>query len=218
MPKTKLTPKEAPPGGWKSRIVGHAKVCPKKLAANPLNFRTHPLRQREVLKAAIEELGFVRSVTVNKRTGNIVDGHERVLQAADSGQPTIDVEYIDVSEEEERKILATLDPIAELATVDGGKLDELLHDLAFGDVALQQMLLENAEQNSEALLGDVSPSGASENRDLGEKRKQIKPVLYADQVATFETALAKTGIDNRGQALIEICSFYMQHHGEKTTG
>lgn len=103
------------PGQWKSRIVGHAKVAPDQLVANPLNFRTHPMRQREALKAAIEDMGFVRSVLVNKRTGNLVDGHERVWQALTSEQPTIDVEYIDVSEEEERKILATLDPIGELA-------------------------------------------------------------------------------------------------------
>ena len=34
---------------WRNRIVGSAEVDPKDLVANPLNWRTHPDRQREAL-------------------------------------------------------------------------------------------------------------------------------------------------------------------------
>ncbi len=130
---------------WKSKIVGHAKVAPDQLVANPLNFRTHPMAQREALAAAIEEVGFIRSVTVNQRTGNLIDGHERVWQALQGEEPEIDVEYVDLSEEEEKKALATMDPISELAQVDSAKLDELLRDVNTGSAALQEMLSDLAK-------------------------------------------------------------------------
>jgi len=147
--KSKPKPKQAPqqPGQWRTRIVGHDRVAPDQLVANPLNFRTHPQAQREALAAAIKEVGFIRSVTVNKRTGNLVDGHERVWQALQTEQEFIDVEDVDLSEEEERLALATMDPISELATVDAGKLDELLREVNTGDAALQQLLSDLAEDN-----------------------------------------------------------------------
>ena len=58
------------PNVWRSRIVGHDQVDPESLVANPHNFRKHPLEQRDALSAAISEVGFVRSVTVNKTTGS----------------------------------------------------------------------------------------------------------------------------------------------------
>ena len=69
---------------WKTKIVGHDRVAPDQLLAQPLNFRTHPQAQRDALAAAIDEVGFIRSVTVNKTTGHLLDGHERVWQALTS--------------------------------------------------------------------------------------------------------------------------------------
>lgn len=132
------------PHAWQSKIVGHDRVAPDQLIANPLNFRKHPQAQRDALRDAIAEVGFIRSVTVNKRTGNLIDGHERVWQALTSEQPLIDVEYVDLSEEDEKKALATMDPISEMAQVDGAALDLLLRDVQTGSEALQTMLAELA--------------------------------------------------------------------------
>jgi DNA modification methylase len=130
---------------WASKIVGHDRVAPDQLLANPLNFRKHPMKQRQALADAIAEVGFIRSVTVNKRTGNLIDGHERVWQALKTEQPFIDVEYVDLSLEDEKKALATLDPISEMAEVDKEVLDQLLQDVNTGSEALQEMLAELAE-------------------------------------------------------------------------
>jgi hypothetical protein len=48
-------------------------------------------------------------------------------------------------------------------------------------------------------------------RDLGNTATQIKPVLYAEEIAVFETALRTTGERNRGKALIQVCQFYLDH-------
>lgn len=136
---------------WNSKIVGHDRVAPDQLLAHPMNWRTHPQSQRDALRAAIEEVGYIRSVTVNKRTGNLVDGHERVWQALTSEQPFIDVEYVDLSPEEELKALATMDPISELATVDREKLEALLRDVQTGSAELAGLMSDLAKQNG--LLG-----------------------------------------------------------------
>lgn len=111
---------------WKSRIVGHDKLNPIYLVAHPANYKAHPKEQAAQLKAVIDDVGFVRSVTVNRRTSTILDGHLRVALAIQQRQPWIDVELVDLTEAEERKVLATMDPLAGLAELDQKKLDELL--------------------------------------------------------------------------------------------
>jgi hypothetical protein len=120
---------------WKSRIVGHEKVRADQLMANPFNHRQHPMKQRKVVAASIKEIGFVKSVLVNKLTGRIVDGHERVMQALDAGDETlVDVEYVELSEEDELKALLLLDASSELADVNKTKVQELASMVEF-DIA-----------------------------------------------------------------------------------
>ena len=151
MPKQKKPPAKSPdaksegglggrPTVWQSKIVGHDRVDPEQLLAHPLNYRRHPQAQREALTAAIKEVGFIRSITVNKQTGHIVDGHERAWQAMHLKQPWIDVEYVDLTPEEEAKALATMDPISEMALVDKQLLEQLLVDVQTDDSGLNAML------------------------------------------------------------------------------
>jgi hypothetical protein len=107
------------PTQWRSKIVGHGKVAASQLLANPFNHRRHPQKQRDVVSASIQELGFIKSVIVNQLTGHIVDGHERVMQALGVGDDTlVDVEYVELSPEDEKKALLVLDASSELAEVD----------------------------------------------------------------------------------------------------
>lgn len=48
------------------------------------------------------------------------------------------------------------------------------------------------------------------NRLTAERQKQIKPVLYAEDIAVFEDAIQATGLVNRGEALIAICKAYLE--------
>ena len=140
------TKKAAPPkkraAPWKSRIVGHRKMDPHKLLQNPYNHRLHPESQRKALAAAIRDIGFIRSVTVNKTTGHIVDGHERVYQAIEDGQPKIDVELIELSEAEEKKALASIDQITEMAEVDPQALETLLGEIGPCDSELERLFAD----------------------------------------------------------------------------
>lgn len=118
------------PGQWKNRIVGSAEVDPTSLKANPRNPRRHPARQRRALSSAIERIGVVQDVIVNKRTGLILDGHLRVELAIKEHQPTVPVKYVDLAPHEEALVLATFDPIGELAYLDLEEMARLNEELA----------------------------------------------------------------------------------------
>jgi ParB-like chromosome segregation protein Spo0J len=131
---------------WRNRIVGSSEEVPGRLIANDKNWRLHTKPQREALLGAIADVGFIRSVTVNKRSGRVVDGHLRVLLAVETHQETIPVEWVDLSPQEEAAALATLDPLSALAEADREKLGALLQEVRTRHPAVSDMLRELAQK------------------------------------------------------------------------
>jgi len=125
---------------WANRIVGSGAEVPDQLLANPSNWRVHQKAQREALVGVLDEVGYGATVLVNRRTGRLVDGHLRVELARARGEPVVPVTYVDLSEEEERLVLASLDPLAAMATTDEAKLRELLAGVSVDSEALAAML------------------------------------------------------------------------------
>jgi hypothetical protein len=180
-------PKVAP-DKWRSRIVDHGKANPKTLAAHPLNWRVHPIGQQAALAGAIGDIGFIRSVLVNKRTGRIIDGHLRVALAIRSKVTEIDVEYVDLSEEEEAEALATLDPLAAAAESDPVALQNLLQGMGTSDAALAALLSQLAE--------DAGIPG------LSEEATHATPVEFTayDQTIATDFQCPKCGYEWSGKA------------------
>lgn len=128
---------------FNSRITRHGDERVEDLLYNPLNFRIHPGRQQEALTGSIDNIGFIRSILINERTGRIIDGHLRALIAARSGVEWIPAEYVYLTEDEEALALASIDPIAEMATDDRDKLSELLSRIDLeADPRLETMIAE----------------------------------------------------------------------------
>lgn len=73
-----------------------------------------------------------------------------------------------------------------------------------------------SDQEIATLVNDSLDANISRERTLGDKKKQVKPVLYVDEVAVFEQALKATGLRNRGQALIVICRHYLEGQGDES--
>lgn len=157
---------------WRNRIVGHGEQAAGQFMANPLNWRIHPKAQREALTGVLSEVGWVQSVIVNRTTGNVVDGHARIEEALKLGDET-PVPFIEVelSEEEEQKILLTIDPISAMAAADKQNLDALLQDVSTASAGVQSMLAELAEKsglgyNDQQQDGEVEVSGDEVSLDL----------------------------------------------------
>lgn len=113
---------------WDNRIVKSEMADPEELLANPFNFRKHPKHQREALDGVLNEIGWIQDVIVNTTTGHLIDGHLRV-ELAMSKQEQVPVKYVELSEQEEKIALASVDPISALAEQDQLMLDELIEDI-----------------------------------------------------------------------------------------
>jgi len=139
---------------WASRIVGQGEEPPDQLLANPLNWRIHPKHQQDALESVLDEVGWVQNVVVNQTTGHVIDGHLRISLAQRREEPMVPVVYVELSEDEERLMLAALDPLAAMAAVDEDKLSELLRSVEAKSDGVQALLRDIAEQH-DISLGDM---------------------------------------------------------------
>lgn len=114
---------------WGSRIIGHGEEAPDQLLANPMNWRIHPQAQSDAMERVLERVGWVQSVIVNRTTGNLIDGHLRVGLAIARDEPSVPVAYVELTEEEERLVLLSLDPLAGLAVPDKELLRQLMGEV-----------------------------------------------------------------------------------------
>lgn len=156
-------------GNWQNKIVGHDNIAPDQLLAHPENWRIHPQYQQKALRGVINDIGFIKSVTVNRRTGRVVDGHLRVTLALRDGIPTIPVEYVDLTEEEEAEALLTIDPIAALAGSDKENLETLLQQVNTDDADVMNLLNKIGVENG-AVIPDFQPVGIDEQGRLDQKK------------------------------------------------
>lgn len=170
---------------WKNRIVGYSEEAPDQLLANPQNWRTHPGSQADALRGVLADVGIVQNVIANRRTGYLVDGHLRVMEALKAGQPTIPVTWVDLSEAEEALILSTIDPLSAMAGTDAAKLDEVLRDVSTDNAAVQQML------NNLAVKAGIAPG---EPVDIDELWKGM-PEFEQDEIEAYKTI--KVHFDSR---------------------
>jgi len=112
--------------GWQNRIVRYeGSVDPSTLTPHPLNARRHPGKQRDLMRGELGAVGFVAPLMVNVTTGHILDGHGRTEEAIAS-QSNVPVVYVDLTVEEENRVVASFDPLGYVSTYDQAALDGLL--------------------------------------------------------------------------------------------
>ena len=202
-------------GPWGCPIIGHGWEDADQLLAHPENFRIHPRAQQDALEGSLNAVGWFDEVTVNVTTGHVIDGHLRDELSITHGSK-VPVRYVRMSEDNERLVLASKDAISAAAVTDGDKLNELLGQLTINNEGLDNLFASLLSDAQKTTMQDVAGDGTdaekeSTQRDIGDKKTQIKPVLYADEIAVFESALRQTGEKNRGHALIQVCKFYLEN-------
>jgi hypothetical protein len=107
----------------RNRIKGHRRVRAGELVPHEWNYRLHPEVQRAALQALYREVGFARSLLAYELPDGrlkLIDGHLRRDLDPDM---EVDVEVLDVTEEEARTLLLSIDPLASL-----GQAQEQLRD------------------------------------------------------------------------------------------
>lgn len=149
------------------RVIATEWVPANQLLANPDNFRIHGLEQAGLVQDLIDTVGWVRHVLVNRTTGNIIDGHLRVMNALKQDEETkVPVDYVELSSQEEEILLSLLDESSKFAYVDGAKRDELIARVKGGEE------FQNIIKSYEAILQKRSQNLLDEVETANEERKK----------------------------------------------
>jgi hypothetical protein len=138
----------------KDRIKELRRVPASDLLPNPKNWRTHPTAQVDSLKGILAEVGWADAVLARETPDGLllIDGHARSEIAPDQEIPVL---ILDVDEREADLILATLDPLAAMATTNQAALDALLAETETQCAALAEMLEKMASKDDQG--GDSVP-------------------------------------------------------------
>src|SRR5438552_10513909 len=102
----------------KNRIKAHRRVRAGDLVPHELNPRVHTEVQRAALQALYDEIGFARSLLAYELPDGrlkLIDGHLRRELTPDE---EVVVEVLDVTDDEARALLLSIDPLAALARTD----------------------------------------------------------------------------------------------------
>jgi ParB-like chromosome segregation protein Spo0J len=133
---------------WANRITRYSEQNPEQLLAHYANTNNHTNEQREALKALLGDVGIVQNIIVNDTTGRLLDGHARVEEALTEGQTKLPVTHVELTEEEETKILLFLDPIARLAYPNKENIELLLETVTLDSEPLENLLEKNKKPKS----------------------------------------------------------------------
>ena len=185
---------------WASHIVGHSDESPLDLAAHPLNYRVHNLLQQETVLASVNEVGLIKSIVANKRTGRMLDGHLRCALAIKTNQLTVPVEWVDLPESAEAAAIAYLNFTESQSDVDTTKLDALLREVQTGDSYLQAMLA--------SVVNDTHLYESPKRPEFGNLLEEFKEEKNAEKDGNW-FYVEYYGQDEDFQALAELLAPYM---------
>jgi len=125
---------------FRDRIVGFERRKASEIEPHPENWRIHPDAQRTALTGALTEVGMVDAVIARKLPGGklqLVDGHLRRDLLGDEEVPVI---VTDLTAAEAKLVLATFDPLSELAETNEDIFTNLLAELTADDGAVNELL------------------------------------------------------------------------------
>lgn len=108
-------------------------VDPRLLKRHPRNPNQGDLG---AILESVKENGFWGTIVANKRTGHVLAGNHRLSAAIEAGLPQVPVAWVDVSDEDEVRILLADNRTTRLGNDDESALAELLADLAQTEAGL----------------------------------------------------------------------------------
>tara|TARA_Y100000401_G_scaffold78552_1_gene64131 strand:+ start:1789 stop:3081 length:1293 start_codon:yes stop_codon:yes gene_type:complete len=181
------TKKENPPAPPTAGIRELVWVDPQTLDENPLNWRKHPNRQKNAIGASIKANGWADTLLFNETTGRLIDGHARRAVAIREGIDSVPVLVGAWTEEQEKHLLATLDPMAAMAETDAGALSTLT-DMIKQDKEAFSKLEEKDQEILETVTEEIDTYAF--NVSIGDDRSTFLPkqkiITEVEQVSRHE--------------------------------
>lgn len=150
----------------------------------------------EKLKRSIEEFGNVEPIVWNRRTGNVVGGHQRLAVLKSMGYETIPCSVVDMDEHDEKLLNVALNKIK--GKWDYDKLEDLLREF---DYEVASATGFSAEEIA-VLLADnddlVDDTDDFDNWDDDTEEKQIIGGSFVVTLVFANNETAKTWAEANG--------------------
>jgi hypothetical protein len=124
----------------RDRIKELRRVPARELRPNPKNWRTHPPAQQDALRGVLAEIGYAGALLARELDDGsleLIDGHLRAETTPDLPVPVL---VVDLTSAEADKLLATFDPLSQMAGVDPAALESLLSEVHSDNAAVQALL------------------------------------------------------------------------------
>lgn len=147
------------------------------LVAAPYNPREIDEAEFKGLKSALKEFGIVQEVVVNRRTGYIVSGHQRIKALKESGVTQVPVCWVDLDDAREKALNLALnnqritgrftDGITSLIEEISIEVPDLVIDLRLDDINVEVPEPEVIEPEGGDTDGDVSEPAEEPDSELG---------------------------------------------------
>ena len=175
--------KKAPPAPPQNGIRELVWVEPTSLDENPLNWRKHPERQTDAIGASIKANGWADTLLFNENTQRLIDGHARRQVAIEEGIDSVPVLIGWWTEEQEKHLLATLDPLGAMAETDATALTGLTEMLQQEEDSLQE-LAEADQEILKSITSDLSTYAF--NVSVGDAQETFLPEQVTEEEEAFE--------------------------------
>lgn len=220
-----MAKKNAPPADEPTHIRGIDDLKPDDRNANRGNERG-----RRLIEKSVKDLGLGRSIVVDKH-GKTIAGNKTLAAATAAGVSDVKVIQttghelvivqrvdLDLDNDAAARALALADN--RTAEVDLNwdaqqiQRDEADYSLELDGIGFSEGELADMMAEAEELGLDTTP-GTGRNLSTKATKATVKVVIAVNRVETVERALLEAGIANRGDALLEICEFYVKAKGQQ---
>ena len=172
------------------------------LAENPLNWRRHSQEQLQSIRELLSdpEIGWAGVCLYNERTRRLIDGHAR--KSVVNPATVVPVLVGDWSEEAERKILATFDPVGAMAAGDAAAYEALIKSVEADGLWVRDLLQQTMRSLDAAAVEDKAPDGEDQNGSVPAlPQMECQPFEHYDYIMLlfrndqdFQAACEKLGI------------------------
>ncbi len=179
----------------RDRIKELRRVPAAQLRPNPRNWRTHSAAQRNALQGVLADVGYAGALLARELPDGsleLIDGHLRAETTPDMPVPVL---ILDVNEDEAKLILATHDPLANMAGMATETLDALLAEIHTDNPAVHAMW--DSLTSADDILPDESPTDPPNGATIAALfQVVVECANEAEQQAVYER-LAADGLKCR---------------------
>jgi hypothetical protein len=159
----------------------YRKILRSEIKNAPYNPRKIKKKNRENLASGLEEFGLLEPLVWNKRTGNLVGGHQRLKiidDAAENNDFELGVSVVDLDERDEAKANILLNNPAAQGAFDFPKLREMkdLFDLEFDDIDIHTKFDEFLEKDYDD----------EDNEERDQNESEIIPLAFVIEREKWE--------------------------------